>query len=287
MWKAFCTAYPTEFRKVSKYCEMVVDPPKMPMREYLSLVRSDACRWVVGLTVCTEYARTPELVEIAHVENIVALEISTPSQTRLALGDEDVEITALSDRIVRAWSELAETSGAFKHLRALRLYGQQNLSGIIFQYFNAFPSLRVCVVAHCSGITSRSAMELAQTHGWQVEMKGELSELYECPAARSSRKSGTAVGWDGDPKNMVPPSVPQDTPVLDFKIGLRRESARSDSQRVVFWREEPESGTGVKRRKDSDAAVDDRGMEPRKRSKKPVIKDARTNDLAGLLAEFS
>ncbi|KAL1988178.1 hypothetical protein VTN96DRAFT_708 [Rasamsonia emersonii] len=286
MWKVFCTAYPTEFRKVSKYCEMVIDPPKMPMQEYLSLVKNDACRWVVGLTVCTEYARTPELVEVAHVENIVALEISTPLQTRLVLEDEEVEIAALSDRIVRTWSELAEGSGAFKHLRVLRLCGQQNLSAIVFQYFKAFPSLRVCIAARCSGLTTQSAMELARTYGWQAETEGELWKLYKCPASRSSQKSGTVVSWDGDPKNMIPPSVQQDTPVLDFKIGLRRGIPRKDSQRVVFWREELESGTGVKRRKDSNVAVGEE-MEPRKRSKKPVMKNARQKDLSGLLAEFS
>ncbi|KAL1968921.1 hypothetical protein VTN77DRAFT_1282 [Rasamsonia byssochlamydoides] len=287
MWKVFCTAYPIEFSKVSKYCEMVIDPPQMPMRDYLSLVKDDACSWVVGLTVCTEYARTPELVEVANVENIVALEISTPSLAPLT--DEDVEIAALSDRIIRAWSELAETSGAFKHLRVLRLYGQQSLSGIIFQYFDSFPSLRVCIAANCSGITSQSAVELARTYGWQVETGRELWERYERPAGH---KSGTGVSWDGGNRNQtITPPAHKDTPLLDFKIGLSWEIPRSDSQRIVFWRQEPDetgkTSMGMKRRKDTNLNVGEGGMEPRKRTKKPVMKDARKKDLSGLLAEFS
>jgi hypothetical protein len=287
MWKVFSAAYPAEFGKVSKYYEMAIDLPKLPTRDYLGLVGNDACSWVVDLAVCTEYARTPELVEVANVKNIIALEVNTPLQTLLVLQDEEIEIAALSDRIIRTWSELAGTSGAFKHLRVLKLYGQQNLSGIVFQYFNSFPSLRVCFAAHCRGFTSQAAVELARTYGWQVETGGER---WIGESLHSHHGSGSELSADGDPKKMISPSVHRDIPVLRFKIGPRANQT-SDLQRTVFWRqgldETGDMSRGIKKRRDTDLAADEGRKESRKRSKKPIMKNTRNKDLSGLLAEFN
>ncbi|OJJ47518.1 hypothetical protein ASPZODRAFT_52551, partial [Penicilliopsis zonata CBS 506.65] len=165
MWKVFATAYPHEFRKLSRHREMKIEGPKMPLGKYLGLVKSDSLSWIAVLTVSTQFAKTPELVDIAMIQNLGALKIITPSGLSQHRGPDNPYAAGLSDRIVRAWSELADSSGAFKHLRVLYMVNQVGLSPAMLPYLNSFPSLSQVVFCGCSGIISKSKAQLVSS-GW-------------------------------------------------------------------------------------------------------------------------
>ncbi|KAL2001620.1 hypothetical protein VTN02DRAFT_1529 [Thermoascus thermophilus] len=285
MWKLFATAYPREFRQIADYRAMKIEGPRLPMRDYLGLVKDDALNWAVALTLSTEFARTPELVDIGKVRNIVALEISTtPSKPPPGPDEDAVPVAVLDDRIVRTWSELAQTSGAFQHLRVLRVYHQEQLSPIVFQYFRVFPALRVLVVQDCRGLTPESAEAAARTHGWEIGAAKHRDEetdiydsdtVYECYAA-----SGTLL--DGRREE---PSIDPDTPILDFQVGQAVRGGVSRKARklkpTVFLRKGfMADQTMGKRRSEAPEPPN------RKRTSTPRMKKLGGKDLAGFLAEF-
>lgn len=290
MWKLFATVYPREFRQIANYRAMKIEGPKMPMRDYFGLVKDDALHWGVALTLSTEFARTPELVEIANVKNIVALEISTTLSKPQPDQDEDAApVAVLDDRIIRTWSELAQTSGAFRYLRVLRVYHQEKLSPIIFQYFRVFPSLRVLVVQDCRGLTAESAKEAAETYGWEVGTQPpskdnkEETEIYDSDTVYECYEASDTL-LDGEE-----PSIDRDTPILDFQLGQAVRGGMNKKARklkpTVFLRRGPieldvtDAAMGKRR-------LEEAGPPNRKKARKPVMKDAGGKDLTGLLAEF-
>lgn len=289
MWKLFATAYPREFRQIANYRAMKIEGPKLPMRDYLGLVKDDALNWAVALTLSTEFARTPELVDIGNVKNIVALEISTtPSKPQPDPDEDAAPVAVLDDRIVRTWSELAQTSGAFKHLRVLRIYHQEKLSPIVFQYFRVFPSLRVLVVQDCKGLTPESAEAVAKTYSWEIGARprakhnNEETDIYDSDTVYECYEaSGTLL--DGERREE--PFIDPDTPILDFQVGQAVRGGMSRKARklkpTVFLRKGPMTDQTMGKR---------RWEEPeppnRKKTKKPVMKNLGGKDLTGFLAEF-
>jgi hypothetical protein len=258
------------------------------MRDYLSLVKNDACSWVAALNLWTEYAWTPELVEIANVNNIISLEINSPLRYDVLDEHQSQGVVTLNDRILRTWSELTQTSGAFKHLRVLKLYGQTNLTGITFRYLSAFPSLEMCVIALCDGLTSRSAAKLAGAYGWLLRHDRELEEIHELSKPGSQRRYEPGIEWEDckNSKRLIPPTLPKDTPLLEFTVGQRWERPRNNFELVVYYRDGIDKKAEIKKRKDCIFAVGDGEMVP-KRAKKPTLKNTGQKDLSGLLAEFS
>jgi hypothetical protein len=293
MWKLFNTAYPANFSKVAPYYPMLIEYPKMPVRNYLGLIQNDALHWGVTLTLMTGFARTPELVDIANVKNICGLELSTAGGSSVILSEADVQIAALSDRIVRAWSELARTAGAFQHLRVLRLSGQQGLSEAIFSYFRFFPSLRVVGVADCGELVTEAAKELAAMYGWEIKSKqrrrrrdgeaegsGSLDTLFKCYQENMSR--------DDDGSMKPGTSLQPDLPVLDCQIGPGC-GQRRQSGMTVFVRDRIDPGmvdpAVQKRRRTS--PVPNHEADQQAKVRKPVLRNIPGKDLMGLLAELS
>lgn len=254
---------------------MTVDKPSFLMRDYLNLVKSTDCDWATQLVLWTEYASTPELVQIADVVNLVSLEINTG--TTVVTGDIDQAASTVDVRILRTWAELIESSGAFRHLRMLKLNAQRHLTPASFRYLARFPSLEYCIVALCDGLTSKSAIAAAETHGWQLcRDKKPKGALYDF----SERRVEFQMRWrDHVPDGLIPSSLPKNLPVLEYIVGQMRERLAVGSSVYIFRRNRAIMSEANKRKPESTLPSRDG------RKKKPAMR-GRGKDLMGVLGEF-
>ncbi|KAL4936519.1 hypothetical protein BDV06DRAFT_233334 [Aspergillus oleicola] len=274
MWKLLATVYPDQFPKIEPYRSMKIEGPKLSMREYLGLTRSNDMSWRVVLTLAASYARVPELVGISEVKNLVALDIATPANPDALPDDTQIQVTALTDRIIRSWSELAQTTGAFAHLRVLILR-HQNLSKVSLDYLRAFPSLQYVVTFDCPGLGSSLAE--GDLDGWTIaKMKHSPPKtLYGFYDANCKSSCGKG-------------QLMAETPVLDFQIGqMKSKSRRADPLSAVYLqraddapRVDPEPNA---RKRNRGGTLDSQRDQPRK--PKAVMKD-RTKDIGDVLSTF-
>ncbi|KAA8644743.1 uncharacterized protein ATNIH1004_008950 [Aspergillus tanneri] len=277
MWKLFATAYPDAFARVAQYRLMKIGSLKLSLRDYLGMVRSDSLNWRVVLTLATSFAKVPELVEISRVRNLVALEISTPREVQSVVdgdsGDLEMSVTALSDRIFRTWSELAQGAGAFAHLRVLKLYYQEDLSKGVLQYLMEFPSLRFLIVYECPGLSSIGMDE--DLDGWEVTAEPVVSKEWPVMSLYSSYQASLVADIDGEPStiNLI-------CPILDFQIGPRTgplPSREHDRAKTLCLRRRTEPRPASKKLK-----TIQKPSGPRKR----MMKDRRGKDIGESLREF-
>lgn len=290
MWKVFATAYPNEFREISQYRSMKIGFPMMSVQDYLGLVNDDCVNWGVNLFLSTIYARTPDLVGISHIKNLVALDIFTPLHPSLDSLEESGASVTLNDRIIRTWCELSWSSGAFKYLRVLRLCHQDDLSSCLFEYLAAFPCLDMLIVQDCKDLTTESSKALSERYGWRTWTGGQnllinhqesgmeySDDIYQCYK--------TTLALDGKRKDKKS-VLDHDTPILDFEIGIKRKSNKS--QPIVFLRREEDqphiAETVLRKRK---LAGSERGAaQSSTKARKPVMKERGKKDITGMLAEF-
>ncbi|KAF9892737.1 hypothetical protein FE257_001139 [Aspergillus nanangensis] len=267
MWKVFASAYPAEFGRLIPYRSMKIEGPRLAMCEYLTMVRSEALHWRTVLTLCTSFASVPDLVDIASIPNLVALEVMTPPQGRRGLDEVDTPVTALSDRIFRTWNEMAQTTGAFSHLRVLRLINQTELSGAMLRSVADFPSLHFVIVYNCPGVRSIGEDGVAAAEdGWEVVGNATemLASFYTCYQAI----------LEGDLERSTSLML-EDRPVLDFQIGEAKSRMQADSKLVIFQRIEPEPARKKVKAVSSRPAV-----------KRAVMKNRGTKDLKDVLGTF-
>ena len=255
----------------------------MPMREYLDSMKSDALSWGVALTLFTAFASMPELVGIESVKNLVALELNASSELETLLNDKTtMPMAALNDRVVRTWSELAESGTAFAHLQVLRLSYQGHVSRATLQYLGSFPSLRLLVVYNCPSISS--LFNDNQTiGGWQpvVDHSAHLEAAYT---------SDEIYGYynfireseERDPS--MDPNTPN-TPILGFQIGreIRRPSKSRNTSEVYLMRQNRHQG--------QDDASEPPAKRPRQASgpraaRRGTMKARRGKDLDGVLGDL-
>ncbi|KAL6234677.1 hypothetical protein BDW75DRAFT_159430 [Aspergillus navahoensis] len=268
MWKLLATVYPTQLAEVKQYYSIKIEGPKLALKEYLGLTKSDSLSWGVVLTLATSYARVPEIVGISEIRNLCALDVATPAKSDTLPEDTELHLTALTDRIVRAWSELAQTGEAFSHLRVLILQHQTGLSKMALHYLRSFPNLQSVVAFGCPGI--ESALSGGDMDGWAVtEVKrfapATLYEYY-----KASRK---AAGGD---------SMPAESPVLDFQIGELKKFhglIRAPYSAMYLQRT---GGAKLTTRKRKGALE---GPREQLRKGKAVMKD-RTQDIGDVLNSF-
>lgn len=286
MWKILCTVYPDQFRQVSQYCRSGVRCPSFPLTGYVNLVQSLDCSWVTSLNVWTEFARVPELVNLADVTNLVSLEVNTPTTPLETPGHENQEVTTLNDRILRTWSELAETSGAFQHLRVLRLYGQRDLTGDSFLYLSKLPSLEYCVLALSPRIMRSSALSSASSQGWFTEDGSDhpMLKLSVCDSSKAfDDQQERQVNHLDD---QIPLSSLKKTPLLQFSVGNRRENMRGCE--VIVLRRKLDSHRNLAKRQKRgliETALPQVDRASQKKARKPAMKQ-RAKDLSRMLAEF-
>lgn len=279
MWKIFCAAYPVEFRRLCQHCESRVGSPRYPLSDYIKLVKSSSDSWATRLNIWTEFARVPELVELADVTNLVSLEVNTSRDTPEL--SQDQEVVSLNDRVLRTWSELAETSGAFKHLRVLRLYHQRDLTEQAFCYLSTLPALEYCVLAKCDRMTHNSAIQTARSQGWIVIEDDPNQEMIHFSPLATSKNFVGETKWRGDrPDGDIPTSVPSDVPILEFSVGQRHEKLR-DHEIFIMYRKHAHKGY----KRSLVDIVSSGNDHAQKKTRKPAMKQ-RGKDLSGMLADF-
>ncbi|KAL4930674.1 uncharacterized protein BDV17DRAFT_35987 [Aspergillus undulatus] len=275
MWKLLATAYPAEFSKIEQYRSMKIEGPKLSMRDYLGLTKSDSMSWRVVLTLGASYARIPELVGISEIRNLVALDIASPPDPALLPDDTSLQVTALTDRIIRSWSELAETTDAFTQLRVLILRHQLDLSKVALHYLRAFPNLQFVVAFDCPGIST--TLSKGDVDGWTIsEMKDSTPKtLYGFYDANCKSFGGNGL-------------LTAETPVLDFQIGqMKSKSRRADSHSAVYLQRTNDAPTvdpeASSRKRNRVRTLD--GQREQSRKPKAVMKD-RTRDIGDVLSSF-
>lgn len=297
MWKLYATAYPAQFRSVAKYRSMKVSWPQMTLREYWSVVKSDSLSWRAVLTLTPSFARAPELVEIANIKNLVALEIGRPLHLLPTPDNSEPHVAGLNDRIARTWSELAESSGAFTHLRVLRLYCQPDLSPVGIRYLSALSGLCLIIAHGCPALEFCLKGESLDTDGWEVtttpqftvkscdQMEGsEPRTLYECYQTSFDASSERHAIEEG--------ILDRGSPVLNFRIvpevsqGLGK---RASSSTIYFQRKwSPGSRTpepALKKLKLAGQSPEETSRS-RSGSRKPVMRKRNPRDLRDVLGDF-
>lgn len=205
----------------------------MPMCKYLDLLKSDSLHWGIALTLFMSFSSVPELVEVASVKNLVALELNTSSELETVSHSTGEPMTALNDRIVRTWSELAETSlsagtndCAFAHLRVLKIAHQTQVSTTTLRYLRSFRSLQTLLICDCPNITHAfEKNRFRAMEGWHPTVSGEYQPVSHPDQLYEYYEQSSAAQIDsGDEKSFMR----QDTPILGFQIGreLRRPSKK-------------------------------------------------------------
>ncbi|KAL1854181.1 hypothetical protein Plec18167_000099 [Paecilomyces lecythidis] len=290
MWKLFATAYQAEFRKVSQYRSMKIGFPMMPVQDYLGLVNDDGLNWGVTLFLSTIYARTPDLVGISRIKNLVALDVSTPLHPSFDTPDETLTAVALNDRIIRTWCELVRNSCAFRSLRVLRLTHQDDVSETLFEYLAVFPCLRMLIVQDCKSLGNGSSKAFAERYGWEVrsEPPGQLEDYQEMEDSDSIyRLYQETIALTDQEANPGARDLAVDTLILDFEIGIKRKCNKS--QPIVFLRrpaDQPRIAESVMRKRKLTGSEGGCVSYNSTKSRKPIMKERGKQDITGMLAEF-
>lgn len=194
----------------------------MPVRQYVNLLKSENLHWGVALTLFTPFATTSELVDVASVKNLVALEL-TMSETASASNEETA--TALDSRIIRTWSEMAEgfslagdTGGAFAHLRVLKIAHQTEVTTTALRYLRTFPSLQHVIICNCPKIV-HAFKSNRSIEGWHLS--SSVSAGHHAPVSLPDQlyteyKKSFELHSDGTD---TASSLTQESPILGFQIG--------------------------------------------------------------------
>ncbi|PYH82013.1 hypothetical protein BO82DRAFT_334985 [Aspergillus uvarum CBS 121591] len=275
-WRLLATAYPEEFRKIAADRVMKIESPLMPMQDYLSLVKSDSLSWGAILTLAATYARVPDLVGLANIPNLIALEIATPLQYEGVEDESDAPMVDLNDRVMRSWSELAQNSAGFANLRVLMLQFQSNISSVTLRYLRDLPALQLLVLNGCRAIPAGAAAGF-ELEGWAVVDMGEV------PKSLQSIYQNTLQS-DGAEK----PTFPVDAPTFSLQVGQTLKVLRATSKQkhravgynpICLRRIKDYAEPPVKKQR---TTPDQRPAGP----KRAVMKERKLKDLGGLLQDF-
>lgn len=143
---------------------MDIKEPVLPLREYFAGLDSEVPIWLTCLRVNPGQLDRSDLIRIAQLRNLVVLDLSDDMSM-------DSKGTQIDERVFKTWAEMAQEGQAFKHLRALLLRGQAEVSGWIFNYLDHFPSLCFVVVSDCSQMHQKNRWEWidqATSSGWEA-----------------------------------------------------------------------------------------------------------------------
>ncbi|KAF3491007.1 CBS domain-containing protein [Arthroderma uncinatum] len=275
LWKIFAAAYTKEFNKVAHRYSLKPSSKEMPISDYLKLISSKNLDWAAVLSVSAEFFEPNELLDIANVTNLTALEIrSQPRRTEF----EYEPITTISDRVIRGWSEMALAGSAFGQLRILVLRLQPGISEHIFAYLDAFRSLTTFIMQGCSKLYRKEARELAAKHGWE----SYTVHFSDCSLYRIIMKLGSEL----EPKSQDNTLMINASPVVEFSLFRRNLKPLDEQEEIIFKRKATRQGRpGPGKRKNySNVAIEAAKTDKRV---KPVLRENRREDMHGLLAQFT
>lgn len=159
------SSYPVEFSDPEYRYYLHIRQPSLPLPDYFRGVRSDQGHWSTCLRISPKETRAADLVSVSSISNLALLDLSDGQVTI------DTKNSSFDERVMRTWTELAETEGAFACLQALLLGWQENVSAWLFRYLRYFPSLRYIILTDCPLMHQKNRKEwepFALDHGWEA-----------------------------------------------------------------------------------------------------------------------
>ncbi|KAJ6021020.1 hypothetical protein N7540_006524 [Penicillium herquei] len=311
MWKVMAINYPN-FREESPSYVFTADTIALPIAQYFDLLNTKECQWRAMLSVSSDLTGNPELVALAQITNLVALEIiqhmnprpigrPRPSQMQRA---ENAPRDGISDSVVLSWLELVESQNALQHLRVLRLNNQKLVNWGTFNHLSRLPELQIIILYDCERITR----SLERDHGGPVyhgdwycmtltkamtlnrdacKMWSPLLELYKGSFdADFFHKMGYRVA--------TPPSLDRDLPMMEFQLPTVHPAGEDGQARraQTNWNCPGEMWDKIailqKIPLDPQAGIKRKGPAvPQSRAvKRRVMKDRGGPDLSTMLGEF-
>ncbi|CAL5867436.1 uncharacterized protein PFLUO_LOCUS1655 [Penicillium psychrofluorescens] len=295
MWRILATKYPQHFYQVSSGCRLHIHRPLQKMAAYTDLIKSNEYRWRAILTMETKYAsQTSDLLNLASIKNLVALEINNE---RGSLYDEHGTrrgLPEISVGLVRGWIELAQSSGAWQHLRFLRIRCHQELPPAALRLLLELPQLQTVVIYDSENI-SREIHQLRKPkqqgsvnmEGWEVQRLDWLWKDHGEDVALASLRPLVDM-YNASLQKTETPAGLLDVPILEYQLsddfysephGVAYRARYKAKQIAVFTRPSVDSKRKMENKR---AALRQPQSQPQA---KRVMKDRR-GDLVGMLGEM-
>ena len=158
VWRAFAASYAraSEFGQPQYRYHLQIRQSSLVLPAYFNGITSRDASWLTCLRISPKETRTADLVAIANITNLTALDLSDGRVTI------DTRISAFDERVLRTWAELAQSGRAFQHLRVLMFGWQEQLSFWLFKYLPRFPALERIVLTDCPHLHQRNRKDWEQ-----------------------------------------------------------------------------------------------------------------------------
>lgn len=296
MWKIMTTVYPA-FRKEYPCYHMETVTCKQPLRKnYFEIMNSEDCVWRGILSFPSNLAEVADFVAIANVKNLVALQINPTFDVENPAWTGDRVITnadGIQDGVIRGWLEMAESQGSFRHMRFLRMEGQNKLTPHVLPLLRKLPQLQHIVISKCDLFTKKfkanhkiKGQDVIEVDGWIVRrqdwivQKEGLEKAKQAEATQEMYNDGRSLDSQHftGMEPLTPYSLSLDTPVMELDISRRYGLSFVENPAQLFVLVRATCEPQAEKRRPSE-------MAERPGSKKRVMKD-RGQDLAGILGQF-
>ncbi|KAJ5525096.1 hypothetical protein N7494_011746 [Penicillium frequentans] len=296
MWKIMTTVYPA-FRKEYPCYHMETVTCKQPLRKnYFEIMNSEDCVWRGILSFPSNLAEVADFVAIANVKNLVALQINPTFDVENPAWTGDRGITnadGIQDGVIRGWLEMAESQGSFRHMRFLRMEGQNKLTPHVLPLLRKLPQLQHIVISKCDLFTKKfkanhkvKGQDVIEVDGWIVRrqdwivQKEGLEKAKQAEATQEMYNDGRSLDSQHftGMELLTPYSLSLDTPVMELDISRRYGLSFVENPAQLFVLVRATCEPQAEKRRPPE-------MTERPGSKKRVMKD-RGQDLAGILGQF-
>lgn len=296
MWKIMSEAYPEHFRSISSHFQFTINTPQEPLKPYIEMMNSDCAHWKAVLALSATHATTADLVAIANLKNLVALDIFPSEKKRLMLQpDENAEGKGigLTDRIVRSWLDVAETAGSLQQLRILRLSHQLEFTANALDTLEKLPNLQLLIIVGASRFSNpilklilenKGKKDAVRVRGWIARKSNQTDTLYdpngltlECVEIYNQvmKADGTS---DNNHRDQGCPLLGSDIPIMELNICPISHNDSDYFRSAIHFTRLPKQET--KRGPPSSRP------EILKRQGKRVMKDRPGRDIGDVLGEF-
>ena len=158
IWRVFAASYSqaSEFGQPQYRYHIQIRQPSLALQAYFTGINSRDASWLTCLRISPKETRTADLVAIANITSLAALDLSDGRVTI------DTRISTLDERVFRTWSELAQSGHAFQRLRVLTFGWQEHLSCWLFKYLPHFPTLKRIIMTDCPYLHQRNRKDWEQ-----------------------------------------------------------------------------------------------------------------------------
>jgi hypothetical protein len=158
------SAFPDSFKSPFRRYFFDIKEPVLPLNDYFRGLDSESIDWLTCLRITPTRIDRSDLARIAHLRNIVVLDLS-----------DDISIesigTQIDERIFKTWAEMAKNGQAFEHARVILMRGQADVSTWIFKYLDSFPSLCFVIFSDCRLVHQKNRAfwtDEAASFGWEA-----------------------------------------------------------------------------------------------------------------------